>query len=110
MKAIQITQWCARFIREQVQPGDICIDATMGNGNDTLLLCTLCGEKGHVFAFDIQKQALENTGRKLQEAAVPDNNFHDREQIYLLTQALIFIPFPSRNSVMSSSTASSPSQ
>ena len=73
MKAIQITQWCARFIREQVQPGDICIDATMGNGNDTLLLCTLCGEKGHVFAFDIQKQALENTARRLQEAAVPDN-------------------------------------
>ena len=23
MKAIQITQWCARFITEQVQPGDI---------------------------------------------------------------------------------------
>ena len=35
MKATQITQWCARFITEQVQPGDICIDATMGNGNDT---------------------------------------------------------------------------
>ena len=43
-------------------------------------------------------------------ALLPHNNFHDREQIYLLTQALIFIPFPSRNSVMSSSTASSPSQ
>ena len=22
MKAVQITGWCARFIREQVQPGD----------------------------------------------------------------------------------------
>ena len=38
MKAVQITQWCARFIKEQVQSGDICIEATMGNGNDTLLL------------------------------------------------------------------------
>ena len=37
MKAVQITGWCARFIKEQVQPGDICIDATIGNGNDTLL-------------------------------------------------------------------------
>ena len=27
MKAVQITGWCARFIKEQVQPGDICIDA-----------------------------------------------------------------------------------
>ena len=44
MKAVQITQWCARFITEQVQPGDICIDATMGNGNDTILLSSLCKE------------------------------------------------------------------
>ena len=44
MKNYQITQWCARFIKEQVSPGDLCIDATMGNGNDTLLLSTLCSE------------------------------------------------------------------
>lgn len=43
MKNYQITQWCARFIREQVQPGDFCIDATMGKGNDTLLLSMLAG-------------------------------------------------------------------
>ena len=41
MKAVQISGWCARIIREQVQPGDICIDATMGNGNDTILLSSL---------------------------------------------------------------------
>ena len=50
----QITQWCAHFISEHVKEGDLCIDATMGNGNDTLLLSRLCGEKGHVLAFDIQ--------------------------------------------------------
>lgn len=61
MKNYQITQWCARFIKEQVAPGDLCIDATMGNGNDTLLLSTLCGEKGRVLAFDIQEQALKST-------------------------------------------------
>lgn len=73
MKALQITQWCARFIKEQVQSGDICIDATMGNGNDTLLLCTLCGKKGHVYAFDIQEQALINTQQKLQKENAPEN-------------------------------------
>ena len=73
MKAIQITQWCARFITEQVQPGDICIDATMGNGNDTLLLCSLCQETGHVYAFDIQEQALAHTRQKLRNADVPTN-------------------------------------
>ena len=54
MKNYQITQWCAAFIRQQVQEGDFCIDATMGNGNDTLLLSQLCGESGKVLAFDIQ--------------------------------------------------------
>ena len=73
MKATQITQWCARFITEQVQPGDICIDATMGNGNDTLLLCSLCQETGHVYAFDIQEQALAHTRQKLRNADVPTN-------------------------------------
>ena len=73
MKATQITQWCARFITEQVQPGDICIDATMGNGNDTLLLCSLCQETGHVYAFDIQEQALAHTRQRLLNADVPTN-------------------------------------
>lgn len=73
MKSYQITQWCAHFIREQVQPGDICMDATMGNGNDTLLLSQLCGKNGHVFAFDIQELALENTRKRLETANAPQN-------------------------------------
>lgn len=73
MKNLQITQWCARFIREQVQPGDLCIDATMGNGNDTLLLSQLCGENGQVLAFDIQEMALKNTKERLEKAGAPRN-------------------------------------
>ena len=60
----QITQWCAHFISEHVKEGDLCIDATMGNGNDTLLLSRLCGEKGHVLAFDIQEMAIQESGLK----------------------------------------------
>lgn len=73
MKNFQITEWCARFIREQVMEGDICIDATMGNGSDTLLLSCLCGKTGHVFAFDIQEQALVSTKTKLQQENAPEN-------------------------------------
>ena len=69
----QITEWCRHFIREQVRPGDLCIDATMGNGNDTELLCRLAGPSGHVLAFDIQEQALINTQKRLWETDVPDN-------------------------------------
>lgn len=37
------------------------IDATCGNGFDTLFLCKLAGVNGHVKAFDIQQQAIERT-------------------------------------------------
>lgn len=70
----QITDWCRHFIALQVKPGDLCIDATMGNGQDTLLLCRLAGADGRVVAFDIQPQALVNTKKRLSEAGVPDNH------------------------------------
>lgn len=50
-----------------LQPGDRVIDATMGNGHDTLLLCQLVGETGHVDAFDIQPDAVERTRALLTE-------------------------------------------
>lgn len=69
----QITEWCHHFIKEHVQPGNICIDATMGNGYDTLLLCQLVGKEGKVLAFDIQQLALTNTQKRLQEAGIANN-------------------------------------
>ena len=67
MKKYQITEWCHHFIREHVQEGDLCIDATAGNGNDTLVLCELVGESGQVLAFDVQERAVENTKKRLRE-------------------------------------------
>lgn len=53
-----------RTWRQVVTVGDIVIDATCGNGNDTAVLAKLaCGEsnQGFVHGFDSQKTALENT-------------------------------------------------
>ncbi|MCY6957806.1 tRNA (mnm(5)s(2)U34)-methyltransferase [Clostridium brassicae] len=50
---------------KKVMKGDIVVDATMGNGNDTVFLAKLVGENGKVYAFDIQKDALENTKEKI---------------------------------------------
>ena len=65
----------ARFLAADIlekagSPGDPVIDATMGNGHDTLFLCRLVGDAGRVYAFDIQPAALENTGKRLAEAGV----------------------------------------
>ena len=63
----QITGWCAHLICQHVKKGDLCIDATMGNGNDTLLLSRLCGNTGRVLAFDIQEIALSHTKELLKK-------------------------------------------
>lgn len=60
------------YISRLVQPGDTVIDATAGNGNDTLFLAQLVGEAGRVYAFDIQPQAIENTKSKLEQAGMID--------------------------------------
>ncbi len=48
-------------------PGDVVVDATMGNGGDTAFLCRLVGEEGRVYAFDIQQDAVDRTRTRLQE-------------------------------------------
>ena len=54
-------QLTADVLESLLQPGDHAVDATMGNGHDTCLLARLVGPKGHVDAFDLQPQAVENT-------------------------------------------------
>lgn len=55
-----------------MKEGDFCIDATAGNGNDTLFLCQLVGETGKVLAFDIQKEAVEHTKQRLSDAGIEE--------------------------------------
>lgn len=61
----QVTSWCRRMMKDHVEEGAFCIDATMGNGNDTEYLCRLAGRTGRVLAFDIQEAALAATEKRL---------------------------------------------
>lgn len=56
------------LLHSLVRDGHKAVDATCGNGHDTLLLARLVGDRGHVWGFDIQRQAIEETGRRLAEA------------------------------------------
>lgn len=58
------------FLRERVKPGERVIDATCGNGQDTLLLAELVGSAGQVWAFDIQAEALFKTKERLEAAGL----------------------------------------
>lgn len=58
----------ADYMRRTICPGDTVVDATMGNGKDTLFLAELAGETGHVYAFDVQQEAVERTRARMEEA------------------------------------------
>ena len=77
----------ARFLARDallraVRKGDTVADATMGNGHDTLFLAELVGPEGHVYAFDVQENALEST-RKL----LSDHGMTDRVSLFLRSHA-----------------------
>ena len=50
-----------QFLAGHIKPGARVADFTMGNGHDTLWLCRAVGEGGKVWAFDVQRQAIEST-------------------------------------------------
>ncbi len=60
------------MLRQRVRLGDRVVDATCGNGKDTLLLAELVGPSGRVWGFDIQEEAIARTGRLLAESGFSD--------------------------------------
>lgn len=61
----RIIPYTHQLLENSVEAGDVVVDATCGNGNDTLLLSRLVGESGHIYAVDVQEQAIESTKRLL---------------------------------------------
>ncbi len=56
-----------KFVGEILYNGCTAVDATMGNGYDTVFLAKRVGPLGKVYAFDIQQLALDITARRLEE-------------------------------------------
>ncbi|MEK7951889.1 tRNA (mnm(5)s(2)U34)-methyltransferase [Luteolibacter soli] len=61
-----------REITAVLRQCDLAIDATAGNGHDTLFLAKLVGETGTVIAFDVQEQAITSTRERLASANLLD--------------------------------------
>ena len=70
---VDLTGLHKHFILEHLKEGEVAVDFTMGNGNDTAFLSESVGEEGKVFAFDIQEEALTSTRAHLQELGRPEN-------------------------------------
>jgi len=59
-----------------VRPGDTVLDATCGNGFDSVVLARLCGRQGNVLCVDIQEQALASTKAHLESVIPLDERPH----------------------------------
>ena len=64
--------WAADLIGPALRPGATAVDATMGNGRDTLWLCRQVGPEGRVYAFDVQPEAVARTRALLEAEGVSD--------------------------------------
>ncbi len=63
----KVLDYAKRIIKEVTCENDYLIDATVGNGHDTLFLAQLV-PYGKVFGFDIQTEAINHTKKLLEDA------------------------------------------
>ncbi len=72
----KVLAFSKKLLKEVIDKNSIVVDATAGNGNDTLFLAKTSAKK--VYAFDVQSQAITNTNDLLEK-----NNLADKCEVIL---------------------------
>jgi tRNA1(Val) A37 N6-methylase TrmN6 len=71
------TELAHHLVCQALCVGDLAIDATAGNGHDTLMLAERVGESGRVLAFDVQAAAIEAARARIAAAGFESRvDFH----------------------------------
>ncbi len=88
-KPIRITDYVKDRVAGILQAGDFAIDATAGNGHDTIFLAKLVGVNGRVVSFDVQQAAIDRTAHRINEHGLTNVELildsHERIGDYLQT-------------------------
>lgn len=78
------------LLKEALNTAKVIVDATAGNGNDTLFLAQNAQPDAKIYAFDIQAEALYNAKEKMKNSCMRTDikvNFiqasHDEVQTYV---------------------------
>ena len=79
-----------KYIKPLVSKDDICVDMTLGNGNDTLFLSSLAKK---VIGFDIAIEAINNSKEKLKDVdnVILINDNHINVNSYVKEKVKLFI-------------------
>lgn len=87
------------FILSLNKDNIICVDATLGNGNDALFLSNLINDRGIVIGYDIQELSIENSTKLFKEQNINNvfpklksHEFIEEENIDLVIFNLGFLP------------------
>ncbi len=70
MSRIDLVALAQAAVAEVLKEGAWAVDATVGNGHDTLFLARAVGAGGRVFGFDIQEPALKRSRARLGQAGL----------------------------------------
>jgi predicted methyltransferase len=69
---VHLTARAQAAVAEVLGEGMPAIDATVGNGHDTLFLARQVGAAGQVYGFDVQLAALESAAARLRAAGMAE--------------------------------------
>ena len=103
------TTFVHKYLKGLVNSDDICVDMTLGNGNDTLFLSDLCKQ---VIGFDISIEAINNSKKRLKDKTnvkiIHDSHInidnYINEDISLFIFNLGYLPYSNKYSVTNKDT------
>lgn len=64
------------IINMHVKEDFICVDGTLGNGFDSLKILSKLSNKGTLYSFDIQKEAILKSEKLINSASLRNKNYH----------------------------------
>ncbi|WP_077297656.1 tRNA (mnm(5)s(2)U34)-methyltransferase [Virgibacillus pantothenticus] len=88
-----ILHYAHYLLESTIEKDETVIDATCGNGKDTLFLSNVVGANGHVLAFDIQAQAIQTTKQLMEDHQKTNvsviHDSHENLEKYLPTKEML---------------------
>lgn len=89
----KVLEFAHQLLADVLTKDDLCIDMTVGNGNDTIFLAKIVK---HVYGFDIQKEAIMQTKQRLKDEKLNnvtlylDNHAHLSSYGFCAIKGIIF--------------------
>lgn len=79
---------CHHILASRLQPGMTVVDATVGNGNDSVFIKTRIGQTGLLLGFDLDQRAIDVTFNRLTEKGFTEGvslyvESHDRMKLHI---------------------------